>query len=63
MKALKFIDRKHKYGLDKRSIMVFLNENISGAELKIQDAATVFRRLHLKQNGVNGYVNIYNALY
>ena len=63
MKALKYIDRKHKDGLDKRAVMVFLNENVSGAELNIQDAATIFRRLHLKQNGINGYVNIYNAVY
>ena len=63
MKALKFIDKKHKDGLDKKAVISFLNDNVSGADLNMHDGATIFRRLNLKQNGVNGYVDIFNSIY
>ena len=63
MKALKFIDKKHKEGLDKKTVISFLNENVDGADLNMHDGATIFRRLNLKQNRVNGYVDIFNSIY
>ena len=63
MKALKFIDKKHKEGLDKKTVISFLNENVDGADLNMHDGATIFRRLNLKQNKVNGYVDIFNSIY
>ena len=35
MKALKFIDKKHKEGLDKKTVISFLNENVDGADLNM----------------------------
>ena len=63
MKALKFIDKKHKEGLDKKTVISFLNENVDGSDLNMHDGATIFRRLNLKQNGINGYVDIFNSIY
>ena len=63
LKALRFIDRKKKDGIDKKQLLVFLNSNIDDAQLKMSDVTTIFRRLGLKQTGSINYIDFYNAVY
>jgi len=48
IKALRFIDRKRKDGLDKKQLLVFFNSNMIDSQLKMADMTTIFKRLYLK---------------
>lgn len=63
LKALKFIDRKRKDGLDKKQILVFLNSNVADSQLKMSDITTIYRRLSLKQTGIINYIDFFNLVY
>ena len=63
MKALRFIDRKRKDGIDKKQLLTFLNSNMDGSQLKMSDITTIFKRLSLKQTGLINYIDFYNAVY
>ena len=63
LKALKFIDRKQRDGLDKKQILVFLNSNITESQLKLSDISNIFKRLGLKQTGIINYIDFFNTVY
>ena len=47
-KAMRFIDRKRRDGLDKKQLLTFLNSNMDDAQLKLSDMTHIFKRLHIK---------------
>ena len=63
LKALRFIDRKRRDGLDKKQLLVFLNSNVADSQLKMADVTTIFWRLRLKQSGCTNYIDFFNAVY
>ena len=48
IKALRFIDRKHKDGIDKKQLLAFLNSNLEDSHLKLSDVTSIFKRLNLR---------------
>lgn len=63
LKALRFIDRKRRDGMDKKQLLAFLNSNMDDSQLKPSDMTTIFKRLSLKQTGLINYIDFYNAIY
>jgi hypothetical protein len=63
IKALRFIDRKRKDGLDKKQLLVFFNSNMIDSQLKMADMTTIFKRLYLKQTGLIHYLDFFNSVY
>ena len=61
-KAMRIIDTNGRDGLDKKSVLKFLNSNIDGSQLQMSDMTTVFKRLQLKAVGVNSYIDVYNSI-
>lgn len=62
LKAFQAIDAKKCGGISPKQLLVFLNNSLDNAQIKLADIDAVYRRLKIKSRIIS-YVDLLNALF